>query len=614
MKKNETEIDPNRKDYSPIKNLIWVMKKQVEIFPKSIAFLIFCVLGSAVLNYVWSFAVKFLLDVFINSEAFSKILIIVGAGFAVQFTLSTLYGYINEKLATSYLTTRFRLDSLRIKKILSIGYEHLEDSKILAVHSKAAQANNSDYNGIQGLLIHGEYALRELFTCLAAVFILGSFNPFVIVVCVISGVINFFLQNHIQKRVKKNVWDALDSYWRREEYVKRTAQDFEYGKDIRVYNIKGFILNKLSNLHKERLEKSKLSARYWGFQSGMNIIISLTGNTVIVFILLDSIIKGDVSVSDFALMFGVGNTLINQLNGFLSQVSYGINCSRQVNDFRTFLEYPIDDNEEDKISMPDCDSYEFEFKNVGFKYPNTEEFALRNLNITLKPGKRLAVVGQNGAGKSTFIKLLCGLYQPTEGEILLNGVNINRYKRAEYFKVFSPVFQDIEMFAFEIAENVSMSEETDTAKAKTAVNDAGLGEKVSSLPDGIHTQLLKVLYDEGTDLSGGEKQKLALARALYKNAPVVVLDEPTSALDALTEQNLYQSFDRLIGGKTSVYISHRLSSTQFCDNVAMFEDGGLNEYGTHESLLAAGGKYAEMFMTQAQYYKESEVAASGISH
>jgi ABC-type multidrug transport system fused ATPase/permease subunit len=294
----------------------------------------------------------------------------------------------------------------------------------------------------------------------------------------------------------------------------------------------------------------------------------------------------------------------------LTQMAEVINCSRQVNDFRTFLEYPIDYNDEGKIPLPESDSYEFEFKNVGFCYPGSDKYALKNMNIKLEAGKRLAVVGLNGAGKSTFIKLLCGLYQPTEGEILLNGVDIQNYRRSDYFAIFSPVFQDIELFALEAGENISMKDaaETDFANASECMKKAGLESKLIDMENGIHTQILKVLYEDGTDLSGGEKQKLALARALYKNAPVVILDEPTSALDAIAEQDLYRSFESLIGGKTSVYISHRLSSTQFCDNVAMFEDGGLIEYGTHESLMKTGGKYAEMFSVQAQYYKkDSEV-------
>ena len=197
----------------------------------------------------------------------------------------------------------------------------------------------------------------------------------------------------------------------------------------------------------------------------------------------------------------------------------------------------------------------------------------------------------------------------TEGEILLNGTNINRFRRKEYFTLFAPAFQNVEIFAFPISENVSMKrpEETDCELAEKYLEQAGLADKLAELKDGVHTELLKVLHDDGVDLSGGEKQKLALARALYKDAPIIVLDEPTAALDALAEYRLYKSFDEMIGKKSAVYISHRLSSTRFCDNIAMFVAGKLVEYGTHEALLAKKGAYAEMFEIQAQYYKDEEV-------
>lgn len=243
-------------------------------------------------------------------------------------------------------------------------------------------------------------------------------------------------------------------------------------------------------------------------------------------------------------------------------------------------------------------------------HPKAENYALKNLSLKVNAGERLAVVGLNGAGKSTFIKLLLRLYEPTEGEILLNGVNIREYDKRSYYRVFSPVFQDVELFAFPLAENVSMQspEKTDKKRAEDCLKAAGFGEKLSELPNGVDTEILKVIHDDGVDLSGGEKQKLALARALYKNAPVVVLDEPTAALDAIAESRLYNDFDKLIGGSTAVYISHRLSSTQFCKNVAMFKDGELCEYGTHESLMEKNGAYAEMFRLQAQYYVDEEAA------
>ena len=244
---------------------------------------------------------------------------------------------------------------------------------------------------------------------------------------------------------------------------------------------------------------------------------------------------------------------------------------------------------------------------ILFKYPKAEKYALKNLNLTLKAGERLAVVGLNGAGKSTFIKLLLRLYEPTEGEIFLNGVNIKEYSKTSYYRVFAPVFQDVNLFAFPLAEYVSMQapDNTDKELSEKCLIDAGLGEKLAELPKGVDSELLKIIYDDGIDLSGGEKQKLALARALYKDAPVVVLDEPTAALDALAESKLYGDFDKLIGGKTAVYISHRLSSTRFCNEVAMFKDGEMVEHGTHRELLDKGGAYAEMFHIQAQYYVDN---------
>jgi ABC-type multidrug transport system fused ATPase/permease subunit len=282
----------------------------------------------------------------------------------------------------------------------------------------------------------------------------------------------------------------------------------------------------------------------------------------------------------------------------------------QADDFRTFMDYPTEETGDflELSKVLDGKSPSFEFKNVSFRYEGAEQYALKNLNMSFPAGQRLAVVGLNGAGKTTFIKLLLRLYDVTEGEILLNGVNIKRFRRNEYYKVFAPVFQNVELFAFPMAENVSMQSpgNTDKELAKECINMAGLKQKVDSLEKGVDTELLKIVHEDGVDLSGGEKQKLALARALYKNAPVIVLDEPTAALDALAEYELYQNFDKMIQEKSAVYISHRLSSTRFCDVIAMFVAGEMVEYGTHEELLAKGGFYAEIFEVQAQYYETEE--------
>ena len=331
----------------------------------------------------------------------------------------------------------------------------------------------------------------------------------------------------------------------------------------------------------------------------------------------------DLSIGNFVLYSSSALTFSWNVHAFLQSLGGMRERSSRVDDFRSFMDIPNPDEGKKTVPVPKADRYVFKFENVSFKYKGQDKYALKNLNLTLEAGQRLAVVGLNGAGKTTFIKLLLRLYDVTEGRILCNGIDIREFDRAEYYLLFAPAFQEVEVFAFKLSENVSMrtDDETDSGLAERYLRDAGMGEKLDGLPKGMDTELLKVLYDDGVDLSGGEKQKLALARALYKNAPIVVLDEPTAALDALAEYRLYQSFDGMIGSRTAVYISHRLSSTRFCDNIAMFVAGEMVEYGTHEELLEKNGAYAEMFRVQAQYYIEdeteneiSEVLEGGVVH
>lgn len=249
------------------------------------------------------------------------------------------------------------------------------------------------------------------------------------------------------------------------------------------------------------------------------------------------------------------------------------------------------------------DNPEIEFRNVSFIYPGTEDYALKNVNIKFRVGEKLAIVGENGSGKSTFIKLLCRLYDPTEGEILLNGINIKEYSYAEYLSVFSVVFQDFGLLPFSIAENVAASENYDPEKVKKCLAEAGFSDRSEKLQDGINTMISKYFDDGGVGFSGGESQKIAIARALYRDSPFVVLDEPTAALDPVAEYEIYSKFDKLVEGKTSVFISHRLSSCRFCEDIAVFDKGRLIQRGDHKTLLSEeNGKYSELWNAQAQYY------------
>lgn len=246
--------------------------------------------------------------------------------------------------------------------------------------------------------------------------------------------------------------------------------------------------------------------------------------------------------------------------------------------------------------------YDIEFRNVSFKYPTAETWALRNVNIKFKVGTRLAVVGENGSGKTTFIKLLCRLYDPQEGEILLNGIDIKKYNPSDYMDVFSVVFQDYFLLSQPIGENVGCAKDYNRQKAEQCLREAGFGERLDSLADGLDTYINKEYEPKGVQFSGGELQKIAIARALYKNAPFIILDEPTAALDPIAEAEIYKQFDEITGDRTAIYISHRLSSCRFCDEITVFEDGKIAEIGTHEGLIEHNGKYKALWDAQAGYY------------
>lgn len=290
-------------------------------------------------------------------------------------------------------------------------------------------------------------------------------------------------------------------------------------------------------------------------------------------------------------------------NVFNSFTEYSIAAERQ----QSTLEYMNVQDVLYKGTLPvekrDDNEYEIEFHDVSFRYPGTESYALEHVNFKFSIGKRLAVVGMNGSGKTTLIKLLCRLYDPTEGVITLNGVDIRKYNYAEYMSIFSVVFQDFKLFAYTLGQNVAAGVEYDKAKAGEALSKAGFGGRLAELPKGLDTVLYQNLDKDGVEISGGEAQKIALARAIYKDAPFMVLDEPTAALDPVAEYEIYSKFNEIVGRKTAIYISHRLSSCRFCDDIAVFDKGRLVQRGSHDELVSdAAGKYYELWHAQAQYY------------
>ena len=604
------KLNPYYKEYGLFSNCAYLLK-QVIRYKKALFVITFILFFCTPIQmYSWSYITKLVIDLVTGQYMLStKVLCALGVSVTILMLLVNFFqGYVQNVSNWMYMLVRMRMVRDKNMKSMTMDFYHLEDQDVLDIYWRAGQACGGTFQGVEGMLRQMSEIVVQLGVVVVGIAILSSLNMWLVLVMILASISNGVASTITSRKSKREVWDVLAPWWRKRWYMDRITSNFDVAKDIRMFSLKDWLMGKYRELNKTRVESEKHNQFLW-FWCSMWYTVSWFGVQAFIYgFLIRQIWIGEMTVGNFSLYISSAMTFFGYVDSITGKVAQMMGRNREVNDFRSFMDFDISADKKDGIPVPAMDKYEFTFENVSFKYPGAEKYALKNLNLTLKAGERLAVVGLNGAGKSTFIKLLLRLYVPTEGRILLNGVDILTYSRDSYYSIFAPLFQDVSLFAFPMAENVSMKtpENTDKEKARKNLIDAGMEEKLNSLKDGIDTQLLKVVYDDGVDLSGGEKQKLALARALYKDCPVVVLDEPTAALDALAEGKLYSDFDKLIAGKTSVYISHRLSSTQFCNNVAMFKDGMMVEYGNHKSLLELGGEYAKMFEIQAQYYIEGK--------
>ena len=604
-------------NYGLFSNMAYIVKKMWQYKRVCIWLILIGALTQSVMRYLWSYIAKFVIDIVqIQAEQTEKdikplVWVLTGA-LVVELVCMGANIIINSK-TWYFIKVRFDLITERIEKVLSMDYQTLEQPHMLNMFQRANNATGGNNNGVEGMM----HCMNNMGTLIVTMVVSASaiigLDWRLIIALTVAMLTNYGSYLWSVKQDKVVYWDKMAPTWRKINYMERCTQDFDFAKDIRLFSMKNWLLKKQAEALRDSERKYAKSRNFWLRHSLIYSFTSLCSGAIMYYILIVEVLEKGLEIGDFTLFLGLCGAFSAALSDFYATVGDIQRCSMQTDDFRTFMDYPAEETGDFLVlsEVLNGKTPSFEFKNVSFCYEGAEQYALKNLNLCFPAGQRLAVVGLNGAGKTTFIKLLLRLYDVTEGEILLNGVNIKRFRRSEYYKVFAPVFQNVELFAFPMAENVSMQspEKTDKKLAEECITMAGLKQKVDSLEKGVDTELLKIVHEDGVDLSGGEKQKLALARALYKDAPVIVLDEPTAALDALAEYELYQNFDKMIQEKSAVYISHRLSSTRFCDVIAMFVAGEMIEYGTHEELLEKNGAYAEIFRVQAQYYEEQEDGA-----
>lgn len=607
----ESKDNPLHREFGVWSNTLYILKKLRQYCPAVIPIALTGIVCGSILSYFWGIFGKYVIDlvqsegsVTENTEALLKLVLIAGLA-AAALTFGNAFS--TNKTWYRFIYVRMQVITERIDRALCLNYQMLERPDVLDVHERATQATGGNNNGVEGMMNLMVTLGRNLVTILVTLAAVSVLDWRLVFCLFLLGVLQYLYHRWIIKLDKREVWDKLAPVWRQVNYMSRVTQDFDYAKDVRLFDMSGFLLDKQRQVFARREERTDHHLDLWYRHTVVTQVLYLIGKALIYAALFFAVLKKGMSIGNFTMYLALAVAFSESLQQFLHRFGDYGRASLEVDDFRSFMELDLEEGT-DTIPIPQAEEYTIEFHNVSYRYLKAEKDAVSHLNLILHPGEKLAVVGLNGAGKTTMIKLLLRLYDPTQGYVTLNGTDIRKFKREEYYRLFSPVFQDVETFAFPMAENISMKvpEDTDRKRAEDVAFEAGLQEKVLSLRKGIDTELLKIVDEGGVDLSGGEKQKLALARALYKAAPVVVLDEPTSALDALAEQQLYERFDHMIGKKSAVYISHRLASTRFCDRVAMFRDGAMVEYGSHEELMAKGGEYAHMFEVQAQYYQEGQ--------
>jgi len=601
MKKQE-----KRGNYSVAQNCFYVMKDSLRKYPLVMVCTLLISFLSVLLSLLWAYLPTTVVSGIEEGSGLGKILSIVGI---IVLAIAAIH------LGITYLTAVHTVHKSNYRqqyiiyvnrKVMKCSYQTLEDAGVqtridqilnLIFPDDNSIGINAMLNGVMNLIL----TAVGVVSCVA---ILKQLSGWIILFVPVISAINTLLSRMVDSYIRKyrDEWAKTD---RKIAYINEKLILKEYAKDIRSYHCENWILDRLEKLIGER---GKWFCKVQNFSTGLGIVriaVNLIYDLVVMGYAVWAVGNGMISLSSFVLYIG----LIAELSGFINRFFGAFNSliagSHDVQIIREFLEQGEEQGKKTGLLKEiGTDGVSIRFDHVSFQYTEDGEQVISDLNLCIRKGEKVAIVGGNGAGKTTLIKLFCGLYQPTDGRIYINEVPMEEYNSEEVYQLFSAVFQDFIVFPFSVAQNVAMEEEgkIDLNRVKQCLSDAGL-DAYAKRPE---TKLVSEAHEDGTDLSGGQTQKMLIARAIYKDAPVMLLDEPTAALDAVAEAELYEKYNSFAKGKTSVFISHRLASTRFCDRILFLKDGKVAEEGTHEELLAAGNEYAQMFEMQSKYYKEEQ--------
>ena len=587
-------------------NFKYMLSNWLKWDKKSLKFFFLWVPALVLQPLVTAYIPKAMIDAIDNGVTVGDMTVIV-ALLSLLLTLTIwLDPFMKELVRGGARIVRMRYAVAAFRKTLTTDYVNIESFEGREKQKRAKAFYNARFSSGADFVEQCAHFLVCVIGVIASSVLLYKVNYFIILLILLTCVCEFFLLK-ILKTKQSETTDNYSKLSGKFEYFYKLSKNAEASKDIKLYGFSDYLVKTAADfiyqIEHINAKYTKQSAAISGVRALLNLVRELVAYAYLTYLVL----KNRLSVSEFIFCFGIitgfSNWIMNLVFSFME-------ISRCCTDCALYREFVEESVSEGKPEVDFGEVRSIEFSNVFFTYPASDTETIRNMSFKVNKGENIAIVGENGAGKTTAIKLLCGLYYPSEGDILINGRSSKEFSSDSYFDLFSAVFQDYCFMPMTIAENITAEQSYDKERLFAAFDKAGITDKINSLSEKENTLMVKDVYKNAADFSGGEKQKLLLAKAVYKNAPVLILDEPTAALDPISENELYLKYNELTEDKISFFISHRLSSTRFCDRILFIKDGAVAESGTHEELMAKKGAYYRMYQTQSMYYREMGVAVN----
>ena len=571
--------------YSTFQNIWFMIKLACTSQEKKVLVISFFIaLLTIIQNLLNLYVSPVILSAIENHVSIQELLFTIVIFVLMIMLVSAALAYANQNVICGRISVRCEIVNLLNKKASTTSYPNIDDMKFKKLLTKSAEYTDNNDQATEAIWNTLTVLLINIVCFFIYAGLLTQIHPILILVILSTAGISYFISQRLDEYKYQHREEEAE-YIHQMAYLLNRAADFGAAKDIRIFGLRSWLEELYSKADREFTAFHRKAENVYIRAGIADLTFTFLRNGAVYAYLIYLVLYRGLDVPAFLLYF----TAVDSFSGWITGILEGLGTlhrqSLDISTVRECLDYP---------------------ENVSFRYPGAETDTLKNINLTLHPGENLAVVGLNGAGKTTLIKIICGFLDPTKGQVKLNGTDIRNYNRKDYYKLFSAVFQDFSLLAGTIAENVAQTENFDLKQVKNCIKKAGLLPKIEALPDKYQTFLNREVYKNAIMLSGGETQRLMLARALYKDAPFIILDEPTAALDSIAEADIYQKYDEMTKGKSSVYISHRLASTRFCSRILMLEQGEIQEEGTHEELLRQSGKYAALYEVQSKYYREGD--------